>query len=46
MNWDIAKEVWESFIDFMEALIQWLMYVFGEGDTWPPEDAPNLDFGI
>lgn len=42
MNWDIFLEVWDSFMAFMDRVVQWLMYLFGEGE-WPPEDFPNID---
>lgn len=36
--------VWEEFLTFMDRVVQWLQYVFGDGDKWPPEqDYPDID---
>lgn len=43
MNWDLLMEVWESFLSFMDRVVQWLQFVFGVTDKWPPEDYPNID---
>ena len=45
MNWDVFMEVWESFMTFMDRVVQWLTWLFegrDNNETWPPEDAPNL----
>lgn len=45
MNWDIFMEVWDSFMAFMDRVVQWLMYLFVGGD-WPPEkDFPDINEG-
>lgn len=43
MNWGNFEEVWDSFLNFMDRVVQWLKYVFGATDEWPPEDYPNID---
>ncbi len=43
MNWSNFEEVWNDFLAFMDRVIQWLMYVFGVTDEWPPEDYPGID---
>ena len=46
MNWDIFIEVWESFIDFMNTVFQWLQFVFGVIEEWPPEnEIPDFNEG-
>ncbi len=42
MNWDNAIEVWEEFLAFMDRAVQWLMYVFGATDEWPPKPFPGF----
>ncbi|MBQ7005838.1 MAG: hypothetical protein IJN68_05345 [Clostridia bacterium] len=46
MNWDVLMEVWESFMTFMDRVVQWLTWLFdgrANGETWPPEDYPDID---
>lgn len=44
MNWDSLMDVWGSFLKFMDRAVQWLQFVFGVTDTWPPEeDYPGID---
>ena len=43
MNWNNFMEVWEEFLKFMDRVVQWLQYVFGVTDTWPPEPFPGID---
>lgn len=48
MNWDLFVDVWNEFLVFMDRVVQWMKFVFtGDngvgGDTWPPEDYPNID---
>lgn len=42
MNWDVLMEVWDSFLTFMDRVVQWLTFLFAGGE-WPPEDFPNID---
>lgn len=43
MNWDVLMEVWDSFMEFMDRVVQWLQFVFGVTDKWPPEEYPDID---
>ena len=43
MNWDVFIEVWDSFMDFMDRVVQWLQYVFKVTDEWPPVDYPDFE---
>ena len=43
MNWDNLMGVWEEFLRFMDRAFQWLQYVFGATNTWPPVDYPEID---
>lgn len=43
MDWDVLLEVWESFLTFMDRVIQWLQYVFKVTDEWPPKPYPDID---
>lgn len=46
MNWDVFMEVWESFMTFMDRVVQWLTWLFegrANGETWPPVDYPDID---
>ena len=43
MNWDSLLNVWDEFLAFMDRVVQWLQYVFGVIDTWPPEEYPGID---
>lgn len=43
MNWDNLLMVWEEFLGFMDRVVQWLQYVFGVIDEWPPVDYPDID---
>ncbi|MGN0486372.1 MAG: hypothetical protein ACI4GB_03990 [Acutalibacteraceae bacterium] len=43
MNTDRLLSVWSDFLAFMDRVVQWLQYVFGIRDTWPPEDYPDFD---
>ncbi len=43
MNWDVFMDVWEEFMWFMDRAFQWLQYVFGVTNEWPPVDYPNID---
>lgn len=42
MDWKVAQEVWDEFLWFMDRVMQWLQYVFGIKDKWPPEDYPDF----
>ena len=43
MNWDRVIEVWDEFKFFLERTFQWLQYVFGVTDKWPPEEMPDFN---
>lgn len=43
LNWDVLMEVWDSFLEFMDRVVQWLQYVFKVTDKWPPEEYPDVD---
>ena len=43
MNWDRVEEVWGEFLAFMDRVVQWLEYVFGVTDKWPPEDFEDIN---
>lgn len=43
INWDNFMGVWDEFLAFMDRVIQWLQYVFGAIEKWPPEDYPDID---
>lgn len=43
MNWENAVAVWEEFLNFMDRVFQWLQYVFGVTNEWPPKDYPDID---
>lgn len=43
MNTDRLLSVWSDFLAFMDRVVQWLQYVFGIRDKWPPEDYPDFD---
>ncbi len=34
--------VWDEFLAFMDRVVQWLQFLFANGE-WPPEDYPNID---
>lgn len=40
------NEVWEDFLKFMDRVMQWLQYVFGVTNEWPPEDYPDINEGM
>ena len=42
INWDNFMNVWDEFLAFMDRVVQWLQYVFGAIDKWPPEDYPDI----
>ncbi len=42
INWDNLNNVWDEFMKFMDRVIQWLVYLFTEGE-WPPEGYPSID---
>lgn len=44
MNWNVLMEVWDSYLAFMDRVVQWLMYLFSgeEDETWPPKDYPDM----
>ena len=42
MNWDVFMEVWDSFMTFMNRVVQWLQYIFGVTNEWPPEEFPDF----
>lgn len=42
MNWDNFMNVWDEFLKFMDTVVQWLQYVFGIIEEWPPEDYPDI----
>lgn len=43
INWDVFMEVWDSYLKFMDRVVQWLKFLFtGEG-TWPPADYPDFN---
>ena len=43
MNWDNLLGVWDEFLAFMDRVVQWLQYVFGVTDEWPPEDYEDIN---
>lgn len=43
MNWDNFMNVWDEFLNFMDRVVQWLQYVFGVTNKWPPEDYPDFN---
>ena len=43
LNWDRVGEVWDEFLAFMDRVFQWLQYVFGATDEWPPEDFGDIN---
>ena len=43
INWDNFMNVWDEFLKFMDRVVQWLQYVFGVIDEWPPVDYPEID---
>lgn len=42
---DLSKfqNLWDEFLKFLDRAFQWLMYVFGASEKWPPDDYPNID---
>lgn len=45
MNWDNFMMVWDEFLKFMDKVVQWLQYVFGVTNEWPPVEYPDIDGG-
>ncbi len=45
MNWNSFMEVWDEFLKFMDRVVQWLMFIFGATDKWPPEEFPDINEG-
>lgn len=45
MNWDNFMNVWEEFLAFMDRAFQWLQFVFGVKDKWPPDDYEDFNDG-
>lgn len=43
INWDVFKDLWESFGEFLDRLFLWLEFVLGKIDTWPGEQLPEED---
>ncbi len=43
MNLGKFQEVWDHFLTFMDRTFQWLMFVFGVTDKWPPEEFPDIN---
>lgn len=43
LNWDNLMNVWDEFLKFMDRVVQWLQYVFGVTDEWPPKPYPDID---
>ena len=43
INWDNLMNVWDEFLKFMDKVVQWLQYVFGVTDEWPPKPFPDID---
>lgn len=43
INWDNFMNVWDEFLKFMDRVVQWLQYVFGVTDEWPPKPYPDMD---
>lgn len=43
LNWDNLMNVWDEFLKFMDRVVQWLQYVFGVTDEWPPKPYPDMD---
>lgn len=43
INWDNFMNVWDEFLKFMDRVVQWLQYVFGITDEWPPKPYPDMD---
>lgn len=42
MDFNAFMQVWDEFLKFMDRVVQWLQYLFNNGE-WPPEDYPNID---
>lgn len=42
INWDVFMEVWDSFLAFMDKVVQWLQFLFVGGE-WPPEEYPDVN---
>ncbi len=43
MNWDNLLYVWDEILAFFDKTFQWLQYVFGVIDEWPPEEFPDIN---
>ena len=43
MNFSTFREVWDEFLKFLDRTVQWLLYLFGAKEDWPPVDYPNID---
>lgn len=41
--WAEIISIWDEFLAFMDRAFQWLQYVFGAIDTWPPVDYPDIN---
>ena len=43
MNWDNLMDTWDEFLKFMDRVVQWLQYVFGVKNEWPPVEYPDIN---
>lgn len=44
IDFGVFQEVWDEFLAFMDTVMQWLQFVFGVTDQWPPEEEyPNIN---
>lgn len=43
MDFSKFQKLWEDFLYFLDRTFQWLMYIFGASEEWPPADYPNID---
>ncbi len=42
MDFNALLNVWNEFLAFMDRVVQWLQYLFANGE-WPPADYPDFD---
>lgn len=42
IDFNAFLNVWDEFLAFMDRVVQWLQFLFANGE-WPPEDYPNID---
>ncbi len=43
MDLNKFQELWDYFLAFLDRTFQWLLYVFGVIDEWPPADYPDIN---